>query len=261
MPRYDLDGQVAVVTGGARGIGREICLRLAAEGARVVVVDRDDPGEVTNEILAAGGVAISIQADVTRRSDVDAAVAAALSHFGRLDVLVNNAGVLRATPVLEIDDQEWALHMAVNARAVLYAAQAAVPVMLAQGRGGRIIVVVSSAGRLPSTATLGSYVASKHAAMGLVQQLGLELAPLGILTNAVFPGIVDTPMLESVHRARAAQEGLSYQEVREREINGIPLGRLQQPSDVAGVVAFLASTDAAYTTGQAFDVGGGAFFW
>ena len=122
-------------------------------------------------------------------------------------------------------------------------------------------MVVSSAGRLPSTATLGSYVASKHAAMGLVQQLGLELGPLGILTNAVFPGIVDTPMLEAVHRARAVQTGMSYEDVRRREISGIPLGRLQLPSDVAGVVAFLASTDASYTTGQAFDIGGGAFFW
>ncbi len=263
MPRYELDGQVALVTGGARGIGAAICRRLAREGARVAVFDLDEAAAQATAaaVAGAGGQALALRVDVTSRAQVEAGVARVVSELGRLDVLVNNAGVLRVTPVLEIDDADFELHMAVNARAVLIASQTAARHMIAQGGGGRIITIVSSAGRLPSKAPIGSYVASKHAAMGLVQQLGLELAPHGILVNAVFPGIVDTEMLADVYRGVAERTGRTSAQVRQADIESIPLGRLQTPNDVANMVAFLASSDASYSVGQAFDAGGGAFWW
>jgi NAD(P)-dependent dehydrogenase (short-subunit alcohol dehydrogenase family) len=261
MSLYDLDGSVALVTGGARGIGRAISVRLAREGADVAIADLDDADPVVAEIEALGRRAIGIRADVSQRTDVERLMAGIISRFGRIDILVNNAGILRVTPILDIDETEWDLHMAVNAKAPLLCSQAAARAMIAQGGGGRIIVIVSSAGRLPSAATIGSYVASKHAAMGLVQQMGRELAPRGILVNAVLPGIVDTPMLETVHRGMAARTGRTQADLLAADEAAIPVGRLQLPEDVANMVAFLASREANYSAGQAFDVSGGAFFW
>jgi NAD(P)-dependent dehydrogenase (short-subunit alcohol dehydrogenase family) len=263
LPQYELGGSVAIVTGGGRGIGEAVCRRLAREGAAVAVFDIDSAvGESTAaEIVASGGRAIAERVDVTKRADVEEASARVVQEFGSIDVLVNNAGVLRVTPALEIDDAEFELHLAVNAKAVLIGSQIAARQMIKQGRGGRIITIVSTAGRLPSKAPIASYVASKHAAMGLVQQLGLELAPHGILMNAVFPGIVATEMLEDVYSGVAEQTGRTIDEIRQADVDSIPLGRLQTPEDVANIVAFLASADANSSVGQAFDVNGGAFFW
>ena len=263
MPRYELDGSVAIVTGGGRGIGDAICRRLANEGATVAIFDLDvGAAEATAaRIVADGGRATGWQVDVTSRIAFEAAASSVVEKYGSIDVLVNNAGVLRVTPVLEIDDADFELHIAVNAKAVLIGSQTAARQMIAQGRGGRIITIVSTAGRLPSKAPIASYVASKHAAMGLVQQLGLELAPHGILVNAVFPGIVDTEMLADVYVGVADRTGRSTDEVRQADVESIPLGRLQVPDDVANMVAFLASADANSSVGQAFDVNGGAFWW
>lgn len=261
MPHYELNGAAAIVTGAARGIGRAIAERLAREGARVALADRDDPGEAVAAIAASGAEAIGIRGDVTDRAAVERLVADVVAAFGRVDILVNNAGVLRVTPILEIDDAEWDLHLAVNATAVLLCSQTAARQMILQGNGGRIITIISSAGRIPSGAPIASYVASKHAAMGLVQQMGRELAPHGILANAVFPGIVATEMLDDVYRGVAARTGRTVDEIRAADVKSIPIGRLQLPEDVANMVAFLASADANYSAGQAFDVGGGAFFW
>ena len=134
---------------------------------------------------------------------------------------------------------------------------------LGQGGGGRIITVVSTAGRLPSSASTpaAAYVASKHAAMGLIQQMGLELAPQGILMNAVFPGIVETDMVRSLQQDMATQTGETLEAVRARFRDLIPIGRYQAPDEVASMVAFLASSDATYSVGQAFDANGGIAFW
>lgn len=261
MSRYELGGQVAIVTGGARGIGRAISTRLATEGADVAILDRDPSEEAVAVIRSIGRRAVELRVDVTDRAAVDAAFAKVVDELGRLDVLVNNAGYLRPAAVLDIDDEQWERHMAVNAKGPLVCSQAAARQMIAQGGGGRIITIVSAAGRIPSGAPIGAYVASKHAAMGLVQQFGTELAPHGILVNAVFPGIVDTDMLVAVHQAKAARTGLTYAAVREADVATIPVGRFQTPDDVANMVAFLASSDANYSAGQAFDAGGGAFFW
>lgn len=263
MPHYDLDELVAVVTGGASGIGEAISLRLAREGADVAVLDIDDAAlhRVVAPIQRFGRRALALRVDVTRRDEVNDAIGEVKAQMGSIDILVNNAGILRLTPILDIEDSDWNLHMNLNAKAVLMCSQAAAREMIAQGTGGRIIVIVGANGRLPSSTTLGSYVASKHAAMGLVQQMGLELASHGILVNAVFPGVVDTAMQEVVQRGVAAQTNRSYESVRNAALLALPLGRFQSPDDVANVVAFLASSDANNSVGQAFDANGGTSFW
>lgn len=265
MPKYELDGRGAIVTGAGRNIGRGIALRLASEGASVAIADSDlEAGEsVAEEIRRRGGRAISLLTDVTDAAQVEKMVADTVIEFGRLDIMVNNAGILSMSPALDIEASDWDRHFAVNTKGVLFCSQAAGRQMLAQGDGGRIICIVSTAGRLPSfpDTPIASYVASKHATMGLIQQMSQELAPHGILMNAVFPGIVDGEMLRSMHRTVAAQTGETYEQVRERVLKKIPVGRYQTPADVANVVAFLASSDANYSVGQVFDVNGGAFFW
>jgi NAD(P)-dependent dehydrogenase (short-subunit alcohol dehydrogenase family) len=263
VPHYELDGSVAVVTGGARGIGEAISLRLGREGADVAVLDMDDRAlqGVVAQIQSHGRRALALRVDVTQRDEVNDALGEVKAQMGSVDILVNNAGVLRIKPIMDIDDSDWNLHMNVNAKAILMCSQAAAREMIAQGKGGRIIVIVGANGRLPSHMTLGSYVASKHAAMGLVQQMGLELAPHHILVNAVFPGVVDTAMQEDVQRGLAAQTGRSYESVRHDALLALPLGRFQSPDDVANVVAFLASADANNSVGQAFDANGGVSFW
>lgn len=265
MPSYELHGKGAIVTGGGRNIGRGIAHRLAAEGAAVAVADIDAAaGEaVAAEIQSAGGRAISVPTDVTDRSQVDRMVERTVAAFGALDIMVNNSGVLSTCPAIDITEDDWDRHFAVNTKGVLFCSQAAAHRMIDQGHGGRIITIVSTAGVLPSfrDTYVASYVASKHATMGLIKQMGQEIAPHGILMNAVFPGIVDTDMLRSIHRDVAADTGETYEDVRRRVLDLIPVGRYQTPDDVAKMVAFLASADADYSVGQAFDANGGAFFW
>ena len=265
MPRYEFDGQAAIVTGAGRGIGRAIALRLAHEGAAIVVADIDGEAarSVSDEITSAGGRAVTAVVDVSDRARVVAAVEQTVSAFGRVDIVVNNAGVLALAPALEVTEEEWDRHMSVNAKGVLFCSQVAASRMIVQGWGGRIVTIVSTAGRLPSSGSTpaAAYVASKHAAMGLIKQMAFELAPHGILMNAVFPGIVDTEMVRSLQADISEQTGEPLTEVRERFRNLIPIGRYQTPEEVAAMVAFLASSDAGSSVGQVFDLNGGIAFW
>ena len=260
-PCYGLDGQAAIVTGAGRGIGRAIALRLAREGVGVTIADIDgtNAAAVAREIQAAGGASLAVSADVTQREQVEALVAATLAHFERLDILVNNAGIGIVAPLLDTDEASWDAQMNVNAKGTLLCSQAAARRMIAQGRGGRIINNASGAGKVaPGAATpLGAYAASKHAVVGLTRQLGAELAQHHILVNCICAGIVDTDMWALIDRGVAALEGAPVGSVLQRAVDSIPLGRVQQPADVANMVAFLASTDASYSTGQAFNVSGG----
>ncbi len=181
MPNYELDDQGAIVTGGGVNIGRGIALRLAREGASVTIADVDaQAGEsVAAEIRDAGGRAVSVPTDVSDKSQVDRMVQETVAEFGRLDIMVNNAGVLSLALAIDVEEADWDRHFAVNTKGVLFCSQAAARQMIEQGHGGRIITIVSTAGRLPSfrDSPLASYVASKHATMGLIKQMSQEVAP------------------------------------------------------------------------------------
>lgn len=261
MSRYELDGRAAIVTGAGRGIGRAIAMRLAHEGAAVLVSDVEgtEAELVAAEIRGLGGRALASCADVTFAGDAERLVAEAVDAFGALDILVNNAGVGAVAPLLETSEKTWDTLMDVNAKGVLLCSQAAARRMTEQGTGGRIINNASGAGKIAPgrDIPLGAYSASKHAVVALTRQLGLELAPHGILVNCVCAGIVDTPMWDLIDRESARLQGLAIGDVKARAVAGIPLGRIQQPEDVAAVVAFLASDDAGYITAQALNVCGG----
>ena len=261
MPKYDLDGQVAIVTGAGRGIGRAIALRLAREGASVAVtdIDKENAEQVVEEIKAAGDVAFALKVDVTRKGNADGMVRETVAQFGCLDIQVNNAGIGFVAPLMDTDEETWEVLMNVNAKGVLFCSQAAARQMITQGDGGRIINNASGAGKIaPGKDTpLGAYAASKHAVVGLTKQLGLELSSHRILVNCICGGIVDTPMWDLIDREIAQLEEAPVGSVKARAVAGIPLGRIQQPEDVANMVAFLASSDASYITGQAFNVCGG----
>lgn len=260
MPNYDLTGQVAIVTGGGSGIGRAVALRFAREGCKVTVADINESNAlaVAGEIRAQGGSALALQIDVTRKSDCDHMVAETVDRFGTLHIQFNNAGIARVASLLETDEATWDAIMAVNAKGVLFSAQAAAQQMIDQGNGGRIINNASAAGKMaPGHMPLGAYSASKHAVVGLTRQMGLEWARHGILVNCVCPGIVDTPMWDLIDREVAQREGVPIGSVKAQVASTIPVGRIEQPEDVANMVAFLASADAAYVTAQAVDVSGG----
>ena len=261
MPRYELDGQVAIVTGAGRGIGRATALRLAREGASVTVADIDEANAkgVAEKIASAAGAAHSLTVDVTNRADSERMVSETVDRFGRLDIQVNNAGIAVIASLMDTDEATWDALMDVNAKGVLFCSQAAARQMIAQGDGGRIINNASGAGKVAPgrTTPLGAYAASKHAVVALTKQFGLELSSHGILVNCVCPGIVDTSMWDLIDSEVARLEGAPVGSVKARAAAGIPVGRIQQPEDVANLIAYLASSDASYITAQALNVSGG----
>ena len=261
MPRYDLEGQVAIVTGAGRGIGRAIARRLAHEGCRVTVADLDgeSAARVAAEIEELGGEALALAVDVTSKQETERMVRRTTDRLGNLRILVNNAGIGAVAPLLETDEETWDALMNVNAKGVLLCSQAAARRMIEQGGGGRILNNASGAGKIaPGKATpLGAYAASKHAVVALTKQMGLELSDHGILVNCVCAGIVDTPMWDLIDRETAARQGVPVGTIKAQAVASVPLGRIQQPEDVANMFAFLASEDASYMTGQTYNASGG----
>ena len=248
MSEERFTGRVAIVTGSGRGIGRAIAERFAADGASVVVADlnAETAGDVARSIEASGGMAIAVPTDVTDPGAADALAAAAVERFGRIDVLVNNAGILRTTRAGDVSPEEWHLVIDANLTGSFLCARAAYPALKATGHG-RIVNVASMAGR--ATSTLGGvhYTTAKAGVLGLTRHLAREWAIDGITVNAISPGIVDTPMVRgSIDDARMA-----------RVLASIPLGRLAEPAEIASLVTFLASDEAAYITGANVDIHGG----
>lgn len=240
-----LRDRVAIITGASRGIGRAIALALAAEGANVVVnyaSSSDAAQQVVADITEAGGSAIALQADVSQLEQVDALLSKTLEKFGRVDVLVNNAGITRDTLLLRMKPEEWQAVINLNLTGVFFCTRAVSKVMLKQ-RSGRIINIASVAGQMGNPGQ-ANYSAAKAGVIGFTKTVAKELASRGITVNAVAPGFIDTDMTSELK----SEEILKY----------IPLGRYGQPEEVAGMVRFLAADSAAaYITGQVFNVDGG----
>jgi meso-butanediol dehydrogenase/(S,S)-butanediol dehydrogenase/diacetyl reductase len=258
----ELEGQVAIVTGAGRGIGRAIALELAGMGADVAVAElnEDSAQRTANEVQRLGRRALAVRVDVTRAEDRAAMVERTLGAFSRIDILVNNAGIYRsaATP-LEITEDHWDSVLGVNARAVFFCAQAVLPTMLA-ARRGVIVNVASMAGKIASTTSL-PYAVSKSAVISMTRSLALSYAGDGIRVNCVCPGLVETEMWAQIDReVGVGQLGKQPGEYARERMAAIPLGRPEKPEDVAGVVGFLASSKGAYMTGQAINVTGGLIF-
>ena len=254
-----LDGRTILITGAARGIGAACARRLAADGAKLVLADLD-PG--VDKVAAELGQ-VAVRADVTRRQDIERMVEEPYRRFGRLDVLFNNAGVIRVQPMLEVTEDEWDRVMAVNLRAVFFVLQAVGQRMRDQGLipgselRGKLIQTASIASYRGGNHLMTPYSASKAGVVSLTRSAAQALASDRISSNCVCPGAVETAMWEQIDREWGALEGLGAGEAWKKRIRGIPLGRPERPEDVAKVVAFLAGPDSDYMTGQAINVDGG----
>jgi meso-butanediol dehydrogenase/(S,S)-butanediol dehydrogenase/diacetyl reductase len=253
----ELDGQVAIVTGAGRGIGRATALELARMGATIVVaeVDKGNAERTAGEVRAAGRSALVVPTDVTSRESLQAMTERALAELGRIDVLVNNAGIYRAAATLDVTPEHWDAVMSINARAVFFASQAVLPSMIARKRGV-IISLASLAGKIGSRTNL-PYNASKAAVISITKSLALAHAADGIRVNCVCPGFVETDMWTLVAQEQGALLGMSSESFTAQRLAQIPLGRMERPEDVANVIGFLASSKAGYMTGQAINVTGG----
>ncbi|MDE5413002.1 3-oxoacyl-[acyl-carrier-protein] reductase [Alkalihalobacterium chitinilyticum] len=244
-----LNGKVALVTGASRGIGKSIALELAQNGAKVAVNyagSKEKAEAVVSEIVANGGEAIAIQADVADSDAVQSMVKEVISTYGSLDILVNNAGITRDTLVMRMKDEDWDAVLNTNLKGVFLCAKAVTRQMMKQ-RSGRIINISSVVGVL-GNAGQANYVAAKAGVIGLTKSLARELANRNITVNAVAPGFIETDMTDQL-----------TDEIKESMLSQIPLSKLGQPQEIARVVRFLASEDSSYMTGQTLHVDGGMY--
>jgi 3-oxoacyl-[acyl-carrier protein] reductase len=242
-----LDNKVAIVTGGARGLGKVYCLRMAEEGAKVVVADIliREAEETASEIKAKGGAAIAVKADVTSEAETQRMAEEAVKKFGRIDILVNNAGFyhgMSRKPFNEIPSEEWDKMMNVSAKGTWICSKAVFPQMKKQGKGK--IINVSSEAVFAPTKGLIHYTAAKAAVIGITRVLAGELGQYGICANVVVPGVIDTPATRS------------YVNMEKMDASSVPMGRFGRPEDVVGAVIFFASDDSDFVSGQSLLVDG-----
>ena len=248
MESMDFQGKVAIITGAGRGMGRAVAKRLAVGGAAVAVNDvrADDARSVADELSATGSEALAVPGDVTVVSDVRRMVEQATDTFGAVHILINNAGVLRPTPVIDIEEDEWDFVVGVNLKGTYLCSRAVLPSMRSRG-WGRIVNFSSTAGKNISTVGGAHYTAAKAGILGFTRHLAKEEAGYGITVNSVCPGLIDTEMVrDTISDERADAYAASF-----------PIRRLGQPEEVAELVSFLASDRASYITGASLDINGG----
>ncbi len=253
-----MQGKVAIVTGSARGIGRAIAERYAREGATCAIADIDPAGarSTADAIRGRGGKAFPVSLDVTRRESIQAMVDAVVAEAGRVDVLVNNAGVVEVQPIFEIDEPAWNRVFDVNVKGLFFTLQAVARRMVEQGAGGKIINLASEAGQRADGMVI-AYSATKAAVISITKTAALALIRHRINVNAISPGVVDTPMWVEVDRQFAKWRGKAIGETRRETEREVPFGRFGKPEDLAGVAVFLATSDSEYMLGQTVNVDGG----
>lgn len=255
MTTGKLSGKVALVTGGASGIGKAVCERFARDGARVIVADLDKARceAVASEI---GGGALGLALDVTRQESIDKVVRQGIEATGGIDILVNAAGIYDVQSILEVTRERTSRVFQVNIEGVIFMSQAVARHMVERGQGGRIINFSSQAGRRGEGPAV-AYCASKAAVISITQSMALDLIRYGINVNAIAPGVVDTPMWDVVDAKLGEREGLRPGDVKKRVAAAVPAGRFGYPSEQAAMAAFLAGPDAAYIVAQCYNVDGG----
>jgi NAD(P)-dependent dehydrogenase (short-subunit alcohol dehydrogenase family) len=261
------EGAVVAITGAGQGIGRGLALAFARGGARVVLSDINAQAcaAVRDELHAAGGEAIALQADITRADDCARLVAEAVQAYGRLDLMLCNAGIMQLRPLMELDAADWQRMLGVNVTGSFLTLQAAARQMLEQpplGPGrprGKILMMASIAGRSgagPIAGVIAHYRASKAALISLTQSAAFSFAP-HITVNAICPGLVETDMWQRMDRDWTALQGMQPGQAWQQRVAAVPMGRAQQPDDVAGLALYLASPAADYMTGQSINIDGG----
>ena len=254
-----LDGKVALVTGAGRGMGRATALALANEGADVAVTDilADAVEETATDARAAGRRSVPIAADIGAGEDIDRVLADTVAALGRVDILVNNAGVTRFLDIMDITEADWDRIHRVNARGAFFVMQRAARQMIEQGQGGRIVNIASIAGKGYSGTSNAAYAASKGAVISMTLIAAHQLARYDINVNAICPGSTITAMSTATMEQRAAERGISVAELQAQRAANIPIGRANEPEDIAAMAAFLAGPGARNITGQTINVDGG----
>lgn len=254
-----LQGKVALVTGAGRGMGRATALALANEGAEVAVTDilAEAVEETASDARAAGGASVAIAADIGEGGDIDRVIAETVAALGRVDILVNNAGVTRYRDIMDITEADWDRIHRVNARGAFFVMQRTARQMIEQGSGGRIVNIASIAGKGYRGTSNAAYAASKGAVIAMTLIAAQQLARYDINVNAICPGATVTAMSVGTMEQRAAELGVTTAELQAQRAAQIPIGRANEPEDIAAMAAFLAGAGARNITGQTINVDGG----
>ena len=253
-----LKGRVAIVTGGARGIGASICEHIAREGGKVVVsdIDLEAARQTAERIKKSGAEAMAVRTDVTRKADAQALAAETKRAFGRIDILVNYAGTDQKGAITELAEETWDMLMSLNLKGTFLCTQAVMPSMIEQ-RYGRVVNISSMAGKTGEPLT-SPYCATKFGVIGFTQAVALEVGKHNVTINAVCPGPVNTELIQKSVAQSAAIKGMSPEQfMQEFFVGPTPLGRIAEPADVARAVVFLASDEAEFITGSTLNVSGG----
>ena len=254
-----LENKVALVTGAGRGMGRAISLALAAEGAQVVVSDinMEEVEDTSIAVRQLGQASLAINADVGQLDDIDRMVKETVEGFGRIDILVNNAGITRYIDIMDVEEEDWDRIHRVNAKGSFFTMQRVAKELIKQGEGGRIINIASIAGKGYSGTSNAAYAASKGAVIAMTYIAASQLGQHDINVNAICPGSTLTAMAESTMAQRAESMGVPVGDLQARRSERIPIGRANEPEDIAAMAVFLAGAGARNITGQTFNVDGG----